>query len=527
MSLFQAPNNPSAALSQHLLRSRPIAVHRHVLAIAGSPAAGVLLSQLVYWTRRGIGVAEQQGWIHKTAEQWARETGMSWKVQQRARKALISRGLIEERTSGMPRRTEYRLNLNVFASRTSELIQIQLQDDFVSLDLFRTDDIVIKQLLGNAVSYHRVLAELTPHINDALLLSRLIHDQRQAGRWMVRSRSDWLRELCMSRDEWETARRHLRTLGVLVERQSNFPRRVNLLVDQAALVRALNKNAQGQFVKAQPMSRRSADKTSGVPPRSASVAEKPVDPTVGGIGRFCTAGFPTSESPNPAYPNPTHPNPASKACPKPPAQIAQSRLYMERGGLQDPLQQDGLPPVVGVVDEGRGLEFGLEGVARPGPPSQNPPIPPSQAPAVGASPDHLVWPDFLNEEQRPGVWWHLSHVAARAQDVLDEVAWTHAKSVVRNPVGLVRHLVGLVAQGTFIAEGAPEIQRRRKAAADIAARMDHRACLDTTPEALTFASGDTPQPVATEASLKARDLIREHLERVRRTRPPSGPGRSV
>ena len=48
----------------------------------------------------------------------------------------------------MPRRTEYRLNLNVFASRTSELIQIQLQDDFVSLDLFRTDDIVIKQLLG-------------------------------------------------------------------------------------------------------------------------------------------------------------------------------------------------------------------------------------------------------------------------------------------------------------------------------------------------------------------------------------------
>jgi hypothetical protein len=44
---------------------------------------------------------------------------------------------------------------------------------------------------------------------------------------------------------------------------------------------------------------------------------------------------------------------------------------------------------------------------------------------------------------------------------------------------------------------------------------------------LTLASGETPQPVATEASLKARDLIREHLERVRRTRPPSVPGRSV
>lgn len=544
MNLFQAPTSPNAALSQHLLRSRPIAVHRHVLAIAGSPAAGILLSQLVYWTRRGIGVSEQRGWIHKTAEQWSRETGMSWKLQRRARRDLAERGLIEERTTGMPRRTEYRLNLNAFAARTSELIQIQLQDDFVSLDLFRTDDIVVKQLLGQAVSYHRVLSELTPHVNDALLLSRLIHDQRQVGRWLIRSRTDWLRELCMSRDEWETSRRHLRHLGVLVEQQSNFPRRVNLMVDQANLVRALNKHAQGRYVKAQPMARTPHGTWAASPILKATIpAPTRADSTVGGIGRFCTSGIPSSESPNPAYPNPAQPNPSCTDRPIPPLEIAQSRLYMNSEGLQEPLQPKNRL-VVG-VDAARGEhKAGLEGVARPGPalapnfsspklqtsgldsepieaapgvaragpPPQNRPIPPSLVTA-GLTPDQLVWPEFLSEEHKVGIWWHLCSISHRAQEVLDEMAWCHQQTGVKNPIGLVRHLATLVNQGAFVAEGAVEIQRRRQAKAAASQQQDRLASAGM--DALRATPPAAPQ--ATEASAQIRARLRERVERARRS----------
>lgn len=521
----QAP--VQAALAQHLLHSRPIAVHRHVLTIAGNPAAGILLSQLVYWTRRGIGVAEQDGWVHKTAEQWERETGLSWKIQRRARAYLIEANLMQERAVGAPRRIEFRLNLNEFARRTSELIQVQLQADYVSLDLFRTEDIVVKQLLGNAMSYHRLLARLTPHINDALLLSRLIHDQRQIGRWIVRTRTDWLRELCMSRDEWETARRHLRDMGVLIERHGNFPRRVNLLVDQDKLVMALNRLAQGHFAKPQPKARQ----------RSTSPTAKRVQvvdsSTVGGFGRFCTAGIPTSESPNPAYPNPAYPKAAFTGSPKPPAQIAQSPLYLNSEGLQGSLQPQLQPqseeralgePAVGVVVDEKSVSKQVQvlphgspkaaqpegGPARatPGAASVDRPIPPE----VNA-PSDLIYPSFISIKDQASIRIYLERLPCSiAQDLLDEVEWSHSRKGVASPVGLVRHLAGLVEKGEFQAEGAHIVQERRarrKQSQEQQSRLMQAAVASPTVHAAA------PQTTAAApAPSQHFSPIREHLRQV-------------
>lgn len=457
---FGTQNN--TALTQHLLHSRPIAVHRHVLQIAGLPAAGVLLSQLVYWTRRGVDIKAQHGWIHKSAEQWERETGMSWKVQKRARQHLIEHRLIEERQIGVPRRLEFRLNLNEFAERTSQLIQIRLAED-LSLDLFRSDDIVIKQLLGQPISYHRVLARVTSHVNDALLLSRLIHDQRQINRWQIRSRSDWLRELCMSRDQWETARRHLRTMGVLIERQSNFPRRVNLMIDQAALVDCLERHSKGLYTVLNPKSRQGVRVQTGI----ANLTQ-PVDlNTVGGFGRFRTAEIPTSESPKPAYPKPAYPKASYKSDPKPPVQISQTLPYIKEG-LQEGVQQqlhgangyqiaESKPSgVVVVSDQAKDL-----GLARPGPVDR--PNPLTVLNERGSpDPDRLVWADWLTQEQKMSAWWYLSAMPEEtSQTVLDEMAFSHKRKAVYNPVGLIRHLVGLVKTGQFVAEGASTVAKER------------------------------------------------------------------
>jgi hypothetical protein len=172
---------------------------------------------------------------------------------------------------------------------------------------------------------------------------------------------------------------------------------------------------------------------------------------------------------------------------------------------------------VGVVAQGRVLEPDEERVARPGPPPQNLPIPPSLASEpAGTSPQDLIWPDFLSEEQRPAIFWHLSRFPAAAQSVLDEMAWTHSKAGVRNPAGFVRTLVALVAQGTFVPEGAPEIQRRRKARAEAAARSALSTGFQAVQAPPMPASSSTPQRQTTDASLEARERLRAHVERARR-----------
>lgn len=512
---FESHNN--TALTQHLLHSRPIAIHRHVLQIAGQPAAGVLLSQLVYWTRRGVDIKAQCGWIHKSAEQWERETGMSWKVQKRARQHLIGQGLIEERQVGVPRRLEFRLNLNVFAEKTSQLIQIRLAED-LSLDLFRSDDIVIKQLLGQSISYHRVLARVTTHVNDALLLSRLIHDQRQVGRWQVRSRSDWLRELCMSRDQWETARRHLRLMGVLIERQSNFPRRVNLMINQAALVDCLERQSNGQYSLINPKSRQGLRVQTGL----ANIAQ-PIDLTaVGGFGRFRTAEFPTSESPKPAYPKPAYPKASYKAVPNPPAQISQSRPYIKEGlqvGVQQQLHDEngcqiavGEPSgVVVVCDQAKD-----SGVARPGPVDRPNPPKVLMNDSVTPNPDNLIWANWLSEEQKMGAWWYLSRLPVEtAQTVLDEVAFNHTRKTVENPVGLVRYLVGLVKSESFVAEGASTIAKQR---IDRARQLEHEQALQRAVQ--------QAQAVPSPATSESAAVIRANLKAMSEKWKKSLTGRS-
>lgn len=474
-------------LAQHLLHSRPIAVHRNLLAIAGSPCAGILLSQLVYWTRRGSEIVQREGWIFKTAEQWERETGMSWKVQRRARKYLIEERLLEERFIGIPRRLEFRLNLHELTRRTSEFIQLQIDQDYLSLDLFRSDDVIIKQLLGHVVAYHRVLAQLTPHINDALFLSRLLHDQKQITRWQVRTRSDWLRELVMSRYEWETARRHLRNLGLLIERQGNYPRRVDMMVDQARLVTLLNKLSAGQYSRDSGKARARRDWA-----KLDESSKNQANPALGDIGRCSDVNSPAPESPDPAQPKPTHPNPANpiataKTSPRAPQSIAQSRQYLNSEVLHSPLQQPAQPVVVVVATgERQSNSSGMPGeelrdfamgsiadkVARPGPlATQHHPIQPTagqKQPYAGLTEfvqEDLIWPKFIDAGHRPNIWTHLSkHSPDRAQVILDEVDWVNQRSAVSNPTGLVRHLCSLEHAGSFIAEGASIVQNSRNLA---------------------------------------------------------------
>jgi hypothetical protein len=90
------------------LLKRPIAFFPVFAKIGGSVNAGVMLSQLWYWSDGRAWNSE--GWIWKTAPEWAKETALSESEVEGARKKLVERGLIQYKRAGLPAKPHYLLN---------------------------------------------------------------------------------------------------------------------------------------------------------------------------------------------------------------------------------------------------------------------------------------------------------------------------------------------------------------------------------------------------------------------------------
>lgn len=97
---------------------RPIALHRIFMDVAGSATGGIFLSQLFYWSDKG---KDPDGWLYKTQEEWTAEVGLTRSEQERARKGLRERGVLEESRRGVPSRLFYRLNADALAAAISTL----------------------------------------------------------------------------------------------------------------------------------------------------------------------------------------------------------------------------------------------------------------------------------------------------------------------------------------------------------------------------------------------------------------------
>lgn len=103
------------------LLDRPIAYHRVFCTIAGSATAGLLLSQMYYWSRN-VTATERGGWFWKSEEDWEEETGLTRREQQTARAHLRGRGLIEEKREGLPARLWFRVRRDHIVGALQQLI---------------------------------------------------------------------------------------------------------------------------------------------------------------------------------------------------------------------------------------------------------------------------------------------------------------------------------------------------------------------------------------------------------------------
>jgi len=218
-----------------------VAFYPRLADLTGSVTAALLLGQCLYWTRS---VTRQQpqrnGWFWKTAAEWQRETGLSRREQDSARRRLRALGLLEEHRRGMPARRWFRL----------DLVGLRQQLDRApggpgSGWLWDNSDLA--RSLGQPVVYWRRLHDLTGSVTAALYLSRALFWQRLAlqqpqphGPWFHRPIFHSQQVLRLGRRQQEHARANLRALGLIKERVvQGLPPRLLTRLELEALAQRL------------------------------------------------------------------------------------------------------------------------------------------------------------------------------------------------------------------------------------------------------------------------------------------------
>jgi hypothetical protein len=392
------------------LLGRHIAFHRRLVDLTGNVKAALLLSQAVYWTRHGRDIAQRDGWFHKTAEQWELELGLSPREQTSARELLRAGVLLEEQRLGLPARMHFRLNLEVLGRRLAERVDGRL---LTAPSTDWHDRMLIAELLGPAVAFHRALAAVAGGIHGGLVLSRALHltrlqARRQRDVWIADSAGHWFEELGLSRREQEAARRDLLQIGVWEERMAGMPSSLFARVRLEVLVALLGGRS---------------DSLLAVPAGSAAVrgnATASVSPNVETRVRRSHSLVST----------------------KPPGLIRRNRHECSDETAIPHKEQstgDSLQPQNAVS-----------------PPAGEPPL----SAAVGGG-EALIFPDRLLPQERDAAQRLLSQVADQPQALLDELAGRLQTERVRSPVAYLRGLIQRAVAGQFVPELAPRIAAER------------------------------------------------------------------
>lgn len=165
---------------QELLK-RPIAFHRIFADVAGGACGGLFLSQLFYWSPKAT---DPDGWIHKSGEEWHKETALSRRELEVARRTLRDKGVLQEKKEGLPRRLYFKLNPERLfevisdalrqgkAKRLAGVAEIAQTGLLHETDLHVTSDKLVCQILQTSSSdlANNLYTEITPEITPEITL---------------------------------------------------------------------------------------------------------------------------------------------------------------------------------------------------------------------------------------------------------------------------------------------------------------------------------------------------------------------
>lgn len=255
-ALDHAPaQDPMAQLLAVLATDRPVGYSANLARVAGDAKAGLLLSQLMYWTRVGTEIEPQGGWISKTREQWTLETGLSRCEQESARLTLLELGLIEEARVGMPARLAFRVRLGAVSTSLARL----LNSEPVQWSLFdvRSNADQVRALLGRSMAFYRVYTEITGSVVQAVFLARAMQAQKSLGNgghsdWFTFSPGAWAIETGLSAAQLRLGKQKMCQFDFIEQAMMQYPKRRTVLrmrlneVTSAILRSRLNRMNDGK-----------------------------------------------------------------------------------------------------------------------------------------------------------------------------------------------------------------------------------------------------------------------------------------
>jgi DNA-binding transcriptional regulator GbsR (MarR family) len=99
--------NEHQKLIMEILGTKPIAFNPDLAKVLGSAKAGLFLSQLLYWHKKG----HDKDWVYKTIKEMEEETALSRAEQDSAIKICKNLGLIKTIRKGIPARRHFWVNI--------------------------------------------------------------------------------------------------------------------------------------------------------------------------------------------------------------------------------------------------------------------------------------------------------------------------------------------------------------------------------------------------------------------------------
>jgi len=443
------------------LLGRHIAFHRRLVDLTSSVKAALLLSQSVYWTRHGRDIAQTGGWFHKTSEQWEMETGLSAKEQASAREVLRGLALLDDQRMGIPARLHFRLNVDELGMRLADRIACHPHAADWS------DRVVLAELLGPSVAFHRTLAGVAGSVHAGLMLSRALHLTRlqarhRLERWISSSAARWFEEIGLTRREQETARRDLVRTGIWEECLRGIPPSLVARIRLDCLLALLTDDASA----------------------ARSLGSRIAEP---GRGVAADKGSPNVES--------RLRQPRSLVSPKPPDQF---RPIRQHGSAES---------AVLLMNHSTGESLQPQHTDS----SANPP----DTEAGG----ELIFPEQMLPDERQAARLLLRRCGDQAQCLLDELAGRlQVRGVRLSPVAYLRGLIARAAAGSFVPELGTRVAAEREQRQKEALRRREREA----EEQRLAAERATPeyQAKALAQRQKVRQMIDELKARMGTNRRP-------
>jgi hypothetical protein len=130
----------------------------------------------------------------------------------------------------------------------------------------------ILELLDRPIAYHRVFAEMAGSVTAGVFLSQAVYWSRRTSDpsgFFYKSRDQWTAETYLTRSEQETARKALRSIGVLIENRGGEDNRLYFRIDADRLTELLvgRQDSRQPVGRIPPSGRQdSAIRSAGFPP---------------------------------------------------------------------------------------------------------------------------------------------------------------------------------------------------------------------------------------------------------------------